>query len=233
MRTLLIFCCFFTSLFVSSCGDNKKSATKTAGQKQENTVEDSTVQVASQSILFFGNSLTAGYGLDPKDSFPSLIQQKIDSMGLDHTAINAGNSGETTAGGKNRISWVLDQDVDIFVLELGANDGLRGVPLSETRQNLQAIIDTVQKKNPQTKIVLAGMQLPPNLGQEYTQEFKEIFPDLAEANDVKLIPFLLEDVGGIASLNQSDGIHPTEEGQKIVARNVWSVLQPMLTDDDK
>ncbi len=230
MRTLLIFCCFSTLLFLSSCKDKTASASDSqTEQVPEETANASENDTTSKSILFFGDSLTAGYGLDDtEDAFPALIQQKLDSLNFKYTAINAGVSGETTAGGKNRISWVLKQNVDIFVLELGANDGLRGIPLSETRQNLQAIIDTVYAKNPNTKIVLAGMQLPPNLGQDYTAEFKDIFPELAKKNDAKLIPFLLTNVAGIQNLNQQDGIHPTVKGQKIVANNVWDILFPMV-----
>jgi acyl-CoA thioesterase-1 len=179
--------------------------------------------------LFFGDSLSAGYGLDDvNDAFPAIIQTKINALSLDYTVINSGLSGETTAGGKNRIDWVLNQKIDVFVLELGANDGLRGVPLKATRANLQAIIDAVLKKNAATKIILAGMQLPPNMGIDYTTEFRTIFPELAKKNNLKLIPFLLKDVGGIPALNQADGIHPTIEGQKIVANNVWKVLAPIL-----
>jgi len=142
--------------------------------------------------------------------------------------VNAGLSGETTASGKNRINWVLNQDVDVFVLELGANDGLRGIPIEETKKNLQDIIDTVKEENPGTKIVLAGMQIPPNMGEEYTTKFRNIFPELAEKNDVALIPFLLEGVAGDPELNQQDGIHPTADGYKIVTDNVWSVLEKVV-----
>jgi acyl-CoA thioesterase-1 len=147
---------------------------------------------------------------------------------LSFEVINAGLSGETTASGKNRINWVLNQKVDVFVLELGANDGLRGVPLKETKSNLQAIIDIVKEKNPDTKIVLVGMEIPPNMGEAYTSEFRNLFPDLAKKNKLELVPFLLQNVGGIKELNQSDGIHPTAEGQKILANNVWKVLKPVL-----
>ena len=157
-----------------------------------------------------------------------MIQDRIDSLGLDYTAINSGVSGETTTGGLNRLDWVLDQKVDVFVLELGANDGLRGIPLKETRANLQAIIDLVRKKNPNIEIILAGMQIPPNMGQAYTSEFRNIFPNLAEKNDVHLIPFILEDVAGIPDLNLADGIHPTADGQKIVANNIWKVLGALI-----
>jgi acyl-CoA thioesterase-1 len=167
-------------------------------------------------------------GLDQEEAFPALIQEKLDSLGFNYEVINAGLSGETTAAGKNRVNWVLNQDVDVFVLELGANDGLRGVPVEETRKNLQAIIDTVRSKNPDTKIILAGMQIPPNLGPDYAGEFRNIFPELAKENNIELVPFLLENVAGNPELNQQDGIHPTAQGQKILAENVWEILEPVL-----
>lgn len=181
-------------------------------------------------VLFYGNSLTAGMGLDPQEAFPAIIQRRLDSLGLKFEVINSGLSGETTASGLNRLNWVLKKKVDVFILELGANDGLRGIPLSETRKNLQAIIDQVRLKNPATKIILAGMMIPPNMGHEYTQEFKNIFPDLAKKNKLLLIPFLLDGVAGDKSLNQNDGIHPTAAGQKIVAENVWLVLKELLRE---
>jgi acyl-CoA thioesterase-1 len=212
------------ALFLLSCG-NKEKGTGTG-----NTAD--TVQTApaakTKTVVFFGNSLTAGYGLSPSEAFPALIQSKIDSMGLPYTVVNAGVSGETTSGGASRIDWVLRQAPDVFVLELGANDGLRGIPVAETKKNLQAIIDKVKAKNPAAKLVLAGMQLPPNMGQAYTSGFRDVFPDLAKRNGMTLIPFLLEGVGGEAKLNQQDGIHPTAEGARIVAQNVWQVLQPLL-----
>lgn len=181
------------------------------------------------AIVFFGNSLTAGYGLaSTAEAFPALIQAKIDSAGLSYTVVNAGVSGETTSGGLSRIDWILQQPLDVFVLELGANDGLRGIPVTETKKNLQAIIDKVKQKYPAAKIVLAGMQVPPNMGQTYATAFRDIYPALAKENNIALIPFLLEGVGGEVALNQKDGIHPTAEGAQIVAQNVWSVLQPML-----
>ena len=233
MRNLLILSSFLLLFVNFSCKENPseqkndKSDANPPEQENSTTEKDTT----TNSILFFGDSLTAGYGLDdPSEAFPALIQQKIDSLNWDYTVTNAGLSGETTAGGKSRLSWVLDQDVDFFILELGANDGLRGIPLTETRKNLQAIIDAVRKNDPETKIVLAGMQLPPNLGTKYTQDFKDIFPELAKKNDLSLIPFLLKDVGGVERLNQSDGIHPTAEGAKIVANTVWEVLKPVLEE---
>ncbi len=234
LRTLieckfLKFCYFIITLVFISCGNT--NSTKDKVENEISTVSDNEVVVASskKTILCFGDSLTAGMGLeDSNDAFPGLLQTKIDSLGLDYVVVNSGLSGETTAGGKSRVKWVLNQEVDIFLLELGANDGLRGVPLTETRSNLQAIIDIVQNENPNTIIILAGMELPPNMGQDYTTEFRNIFADLAKTNDLKFIPFILENVGGIAELNQSDGIHPTVEGHKIVANTVWEVLETAL-----
>lgn len=212
---------------ITACGNSDKKEKSSAKDSKESSQVSSDAQ-NRKNILFFGNSLTAGYGLEEGQAFPELIQKKIDSLGLNYQVINAGLSGETTAAGKNRIDWVLKQGVDIFVLELGANDGLRGIPLSETRQNLKAIIDIVREKNPEVKIILAGMQIPPNMGKEYTEKFKNIFPEIAEEKQVHLIPFLLKDVAGKPELNQEDGIHPTAEGDKIVAENVWKVLKPLL-----
>ncbi|MFD2518042.1 arylesterase [Salinimicrobium flavum] len=214
--------------FMISCGEKKQETEKSAAEEvsEEQQEEKRTGKV----ILFFGDSLTAGLGLDPNEAFPAVIQQKLDSLNLEYEVVNAGLSGETTASGKNRVSWVLNQEVDIFVLELGANDGLRGIPLEETRKNLQEIIDTVKEKDPQTRILLTGMQIPPNMGPEYTAEFQAIFPELAEQNQIEMIPFLLEGVAGEPELNQGDGIHPTVEGHRIVAGNVWEVLKPMVVE---
>jgi acyl-CoA thioesterase-1 len=181
------------------------------------------------TILFFGNSLTAGYGLNSMDeAFPALIAHRIDSLHLSYTVVNAGLSGETTAGGKSRIGWVLRQPVSIFVLELGANDGLRGIPLAGTGANLQAILDSVKTRYPSAKLVLAGMQIPPSMGADYATKFRDLYPTLATRNNATLIPFLLQNVGGIPQLNQGDGIHPTAKGHQIVAENVWQVLAPLL-----
>ena len=179
-------------------------------------------------ILFFGDSLTAGYGLSTEEAFPALAETNLIKDGKSVKVVNAGLSGETSAGGLSRIDWILRQPVDIFVLELGANDGLRGLPLDQTRKNLQSILDKVKAKYPKTKFVLAGMMVPPNMGKEYTTDFKKIYPDLAKKNNATLIPFLLEGVGGIEKLNQADGIHPNVEGHKIVAANVTRVLEKLL-----
>ncbi|MDB5267294.1 MAG: arylesterase [Hymenobacter sp.] len=185
-------------------------------------------KATTKRLLFFGNSLTAGYGVEPEQAFAGLIGQKIDSLKLPYEVINAGLSGETTAGGRSRVGWILKQPVDIFVLELGGNDGLRGLPLSATRENLQGIIDTVRRRSPGAQIVLAGMQIPPNMGRAYATEFKALYQEIATKNHLVLIPFLLAGVGGDRTLNQADGIHPTPAGHRIVARTVWAVLQPLL-----
>jgi len=211
-------------ILFSSCTNNKKD---TANEQNKTTKENTTV-VKKKNIVFFGNSLTAGYGLSPEQAFTYLIQKRIDSLGLPYNVVNAGVSGETSAGGKTRIDWILQQPVDIFVLELGANDGLRGIPLSETRKNLQDIIDSVKTKHRQAKLLFAGMQIPPNMGQKYAGEFRDMFGELATKNSMALIPFLLEGVGGEPDLNQADGIHPNEAGSKIVAENVWKELQKLL-----
>lgn len=225
MQKLLKFRYFFLLLLILSC----KEATKTEKNVQESPDSEVTtteaVENRSKIILFYGNSLTAGYGIDLDQAFPALIQKRLDSLGLDYTVINSGVSGETTSAGLNRLNWVLNQKVDVFVLELGANDGLRGVPLKETKQNLQEIIDLVREKNSDTQIILAGMQIPPNMGPEYTEEFRNIFPELAEKNEIPLIPFLLEGVAGNPDLNLEDGIHPTAEGHKILSENVWKILR--------
>lgn len=200
----------------------------TAETENKTEVEKTEVQSDKKEkpiILFFGNSLTAGYGIEQDLAFPGLVQDRLDSLGKDYKVINGGLSGETTAGGVGRIDWFLEDEPAIFILELGGNDGLRGIELTETKKNLEIIIDKVQSKYPDTKIILAGMQIPPNMGQEYTEEFQAIYPEVAKAKDVELIPFLLLNVGGIKELNLPDGIHPTAEGHKIVLENVWEHLK--------
>ncbi len=185
-------------------------------------------EAQQQTILFFGDSITAGYGLDEEQAFPALIQQKIDSLGAEHNVVNAGLSGETTAGGARRVDWILRQEIDIFVLGLGGNDGLRGIDPANTKENIETIITKVKAKSPDIEIVLAGMEAPPNLGDQYTERFRQLFSDVAEQHELTFIPFLLEDVAGIRELNQPDGIHPTAEGQQIIADNIWEYLKPML-----
>lgn len=218
----------FFGILLLSCNNNGTSHT-TENKNEKNEQEPPTKKETIRNILFFGNSLTAGYGLDdPQEAFPTLIQAKIDSLGLPYHCINAGLSGETSAGGKERIDWLLQQPVDIFVLELGANDGLRGVSPTSTYENLSDIVEKVLKANPECKLVLAGMKVPPSMGQDYFKEFESLFPRLAKKYDMALVPFLLDNVAGIGDLNQADAVHPTAEGQKILAHNVWAVLEPLL-----
>lgn len=181
-----------------------------------------------KTIIFFGDSLTAGYGLSTEQAFPFIIEQELLNRGLDYKVVNAGLSGETSAGGLNRIEWILNQPVDIFVLELGANDGLRGLPLDQTKRNLQSIIEKVEKKYPEVEIVLAGMIVPPNMGKEYSDQFSNMYLELAKDNDTIFIPFLLEGVGGYSNLNLPDGIHPNVEGHKIVAKTVLKSIENIL-----
>lgn len=183
---------------------------------------------SKKNILFFGDSITAGYGLETEQAFPAMIQEKIDSLGLSYQVNNAGLSGETSAGGLRRVDWVLQQPVDIFVLELGGNDGLRGIDPSNTKENLQGIIEKVKNRYPDAEIILTGMEAPPNMGEQYTGRFRNIFSELAEENDVIFLPFILDGVAGDPGLNLPDGIHPTEEGHQVLAENMWEVLEPLL-----
>lgn len=221
---------FVGTLFLAAgCGDDVSTVKeKPDSSPSAQTLTPSAEQDSSRTIVFFGNSLTAGYGLQPEETFPALIQDRLDSLGYDYQVLNAGVSGETSSGGLSRVDWVLKQPVDIFILELGGNDGLRGIPPEETKKNLQGIIDKVEAKYPEATILLAGMEAPPNMGPEFTTAFRQIYPELARANSLSLIPFLLEDVGGETGLNQPDGIHPNAAGARIVAENVWEVLQPEL-----
>jgi acyl-CoA thioesterase-1 len=224
MNKIKLYISLFLIASLSTCsnGGNKN-------KEIEKTDKSSTKSInAKKNILIFGDSLTAGLGVEIEEAFPSLLGNKIDSLGLDYEVINAGLSGETTAAGKARIDWLLKDKVDIFVLELGANDGLRGIPVSETRKNLQIIIDQVKAKYPNVKLVMVGMEVPPNMGKSYTSEFRAIFPELAQQNKMALVPFLLDKVGGVPALNQADGIHPTAAGHKILADNVWKVLKDIL-----
>jgi len=224
MKIVVVVC--LAIMTVVSCGQNNES--RETSKTDTLMVKTDTVAKKNKTIVFFGNSITAGYGLDLSQAFPARIQEKLDSMGLAYKVVNAGVSGETSSGGRSRIDWILKQQVDIFVLELGGNDGLRGIPITETKKNLQAIIDKVKQRYPAAKIIITGMQMPPNMGKKYTTEFRSMYPDLAKQNNIAIVPFILEGVGGNAELNQSDGIHPTVEGHRILANNVWSVLKGLL-----
>lgn len=224
-KIVSIYLLYFLLFALMACTNNEKpSEAQTSTTKSSPSTPVKTVK----NILIFGNSLTAGYGLEPSESYPAQLQNRLDSLKLPYKIVNAGVSGETTSGGNSRLDWVLKNPVDIFILELGGNDGLRGIPAIETRKNLQSMIDKVKAKYPKAQIVLAGMQVPPSMGKKYADEFKVIYPELAQKNKVALIPFLLENVGGEIKLNQKDGIHPNALGAKIVAENVWQVLEGML-----
>lgn len=218
----------YLSIFIllASCSGPSENGDKTV---KKNKKEESDVRVKDKPvILFFGNSITAGYGIDPENAFSSLIQEKLDSLNYNYLVINAGLSGETTASGFSRVSWVLKTVPEVFVLELGANDGLRGINVNETQKNLKLIIQKVKEVNPDVKILLAGMEVPPSMGEGYAGPFRKIFPEVSESEKVSLIPFILDKVAGEADLNLPDGIHPTEEGHQIVAETVWTYLKPLL-----
>lgn len=223
----------FLSLSIIGCGE-----TTTPNSSKKNNVEPERItnntlvkkQKKKKQILFFGDSLTAGYGLeDPSESYVGVIQERIDSLDLDYQTVNAGVSGETSSGGNDRIDWILEQNkIDVFILELGANDGLRGIKTEETAKNLQSIFDKVKIQFPEAKLMVAGMLAPPNMGNDFTEKFASIFSDLSKNNNATLVPFLLDGVGGIPELNQQDGIHPTTKGHKILAENVWKELEAIL-----
>ncbi len=210
-----------------SCSNKEKKSEKPLAQ--EAASEGASKAAPKKTIIFFGNSLTAGYGLDDVGTgYVALIQQRLDSLGFAYTAVNAGLSGETSAGGNERVDWVIKQPVDIFVLELGGNDALRGIQTEETIKNLGSILQKVKAKYPNAKLVIAGMEAPPNMGQAYTSAFRAMYPKLAKEHGATLIPFLLDKVGGIPELNQGDRIHPNEKGQVIMRETVWNVIAPLL-----
>jgi acyl-CoA thioesterase-1 len=182
------------------------------------------------AIVFLGTSLTAGLGVPEDAAFPAVIQDTLDALGLGLRVVNAGISGETSAGGRRRIDWLLRQPLAVLVIELGANDGLRGLDVDAMRENLQAIVDGTRSAHPDAPIVLVGMQAPPNLGRDYTEAFGRVFVELAADNDLALVPFLLDGVGGVPELNQTDGIHPTAAGHRVLAGNVWRVLEGVARD---
>ena len=182
-------------------------------------------------VMFLGTSLTAGLGVDLSQAYPALIQRRIDGAGLDFMVQNAGVSGETSAGARRRIDWLMAQQPPaVLVIETGANDGLRGLDPAAMRGNLEAIVDRAQQQVPPPRIVIVGMEAPPNMGRSYTSRFREVFRSVAEERGAAYVPFLLDQVAGIDSLNQADGIHPTPAGQRIMAETVWRVLEPLLRE---
>lgn len=200
------------------------------GQPGASREESPPPNLDPRTVLVLGDSLAAGYGLDPAEAFPALLQKRAGDAGLRFTVVNAGLSGDTSSSGLRRLDWLLRRPVDVLLLELGGNDGLRGIPLGITRTNLQAIIDRTKAKFPRARVVVLGLRMPPNMGPDYMESFQKLYPDLAKKNDAALVPFLLEGVGGKPSLNMPDQIHPTAEGHKILADNVWKVLQPVLEE---
>ena len=225
IRVALCILLIYTSF--TSCKDEKSKPNPQQTIVKEEIIASNVTKVDHKVILFYGNSLTAGYGLDENESFPSLIEDRIDSLDLKYSVVNAGLSGETTSGGLKRIDWVMKQKVDIFFLELGANDMLRGLPIDQTRKNLSEIIAIVKTKNPDVIIGLCEMMAPPNMGDKYVNEFTKIYKDLS-SSEVQFIPFFLEGVAGHEDLLLKDGKHPNAEGQVVVAENIWKYLKKML-----
>lgn len=231
MRSALVRCFNVTlvSLLMIGCGDSSRNGTP--AREAAAPPADSARTAAPRTVLFLGTSLTAGLGLAPEQAYPALIQQKIDSVGLPFQVINAGVSGETSAGALRRVDWLLRQPFDVLVIETGANDMLRGFDLDSTAANIRGIVARVRAEEPDVRIVLAGMLAPPNLGSDYARRFGEIFPTIAREDSLVLIPFLLEGVGGVPSLNQGDGIHPNAAGARILAGTVWKSLEPVLREE--
>jgi acyl-CoA thioesterase-1 len=209
---------------VACAGD--PSDTRTAAAATDST--QAPARSARQTILVVGTSLTAGLGLEPEQAYPAILQAKLDSAGLDYEVVNAGVSGETSSALLRRIDWLLQQPFEWILIETGANDGLRGIPVATMRANIQQIIDGVRATRPLARIALVRMEAPPNLGASYTRQFRQAYEELAKANDVVLLPFLLDGIAGIRSLNQADGIHPNEIGARMAADNVWKGLRPLL-----
>jgi acyl-CoA thioesterase-1 len=219
---LFMLCCLSCEADKSKTNKPNMEEKELAKKEEEKTKSDKKV------VLFYGDSLTAGYGLEDDQSFPSHIEDKIDSLALNYTVVNAGLSGETTSGGLQRLDWVMKQKVDIFFLELGANDMLRGLPLEETRKNLSEIITKVKAKNANIKIALCEMIAAPNMGDEYVKAFNQIFKDLAKEHNITFVPFFLDGVAGHPDLLLRDGKHPNAKGQVIAADNIWKILEGML-----
>ena len=209
---------------VLACGGVDNSTSTTSGSAASTATTTSAVK--RPQVVVFGDSLTAGLGLDPTQAYPALLQQRIDAAGYHYEVVNAGVSGDTSAGGVSRIDWVLGPDVRVLIVAFGGNDGLRGLPVDELKHNLAEIIHRAKTKH--VAVVLAGMEAPPNLGKAYTDGFRGVYSSLAREEQIALVPFLLAGVAGVASLNQPDGIHPTAEGARIAADNVWPALEPLL-----
>ncbi len=220
-----------TSLVLAACGGSETKPAATAQVPVESTTVLPTPATDGRvRVLFVGTSLTAGLGIDPDSAYPAVIQQLADSNGLTVQVVNAGLSGETSAGALRRVDWLLRDKPDVVVIETGANDGLRGLEPDTTSANIVGIISKVRAVNPEARILLAQMEAPPNLGPQYTRRFRDLFLTVAADQAVTLIPFFLDGVAGVPSLNQADGIHPTEAGARIAARNMWRTLAPVLRE---
>ena len=212
----------------SPAGDSAAAAGATAGATPEAGASDRAGRGSPVRVVFVGTSLTAGLGLDPDSAYPALIQRRADSAGLRVNVVNAGVSGETSAGALRRIDWVLREPLDVLVLETGANDGLRALRVDSTRANLEAILARTRQAHPAARLVVVQMEAPPNLGAEYTGRFRGMYAEVARSTGATLTPFLLDRVAGVSRLNQPDGVHPNEQGARIVAETVWKALRPVL-----
>jgi acyl-CoA thioesterase I len=245
MRTLSVWTILVAAVVVGACGrpesperpsaepaaaatDVASPASSSGGAPAASrpTSEARPTSASRPRIVFLGDSLTAGLGLEKAQAVPALIQERLDRLGYDYEVLNAGVSGDTSAGGLSRLDWSLDGDVKVLVVELGANDGLRGLPVASMKRNLSEII--VRAKSRGVQVLLTGMEAPPNYGQAYTNEFRQVFRDLAREHNVPFMPFFLEGVAGIPALNNPDGIHPNPEGARLVEQAVWKALEPLL-----
>jgi acyl-CoA thioesterase-1 len=218
-------------LLLAACGQEEQASVGTRVDRDAARTADAAAQPAAAArprIVFLGDSLTAGLGLPPSESVPSLIASRLAAEGYDYEVVNAGVSGDTSAGGLSRLEWSLDGDVKMLVIELGANDGLRGLPVAAMKRNLDEIV--MRAKSRGITVILTGMEAPPNYGEAYTSEFRQVFRDLAAQHDVAFVPFFLEGVAGDPALNQGDGIHPNSEGARIVERRIWQTLEPLIAD---
>lgn len=224
-RNALTSAILFAGLTFSGCSPDASLDSEPSSSIRETTAP----ALVRPRVVALGDSLTAGYGLPPQQAYPALLQKKLDAEGYDFEVVNAGVPGDTTAGGIRRLDWVLDGDVRILIVALGGNDGLRGLPVAEMKRNLSAIVDVATDRG--IAVLLAGMEAPPNQGEEYTSSFRQVFQDLASEYELAFMPFLLIDVGGVRELNQPDGIHPNTKGAGVISGNVWDHLEPLLENE--
>jgi acyl-CoA thioesterase-1 len=219
------------TLTTLSCSQSEPAASRESSASSTSVAPVAAVASTRPRIVFLGDSLTAGYGLDVEQSVPSLVQKQLDAEGYTYEVVNAGVSGDTSAGGLRRLDWSLDGNVRILVVELGANDGLRGLPVAEMKQNLKTIITAAKRRG--IDVLLTGMEAPPNYGPAYTSDFRRVFRDLAGEEHVALMPFYLYQVAGVPALNIADGMHPNPTGARIVEANLWRSLKPLLDKQDR